>query len=275
MAEIARDSAPESREQSPGAIMALPRARGMRRAEWTAIRDRARIQVREAHTHLEHARQVHEATKSPTSRMALARAQRRSLSARRYLLLLRVLWSTGARLHEVLGIRFELMEWFDDGKVRIVLMGKAAPTPTADDTAEKRPREAILLPDLTAALLEWIMTCTRGVLPTEGPLWAVDRERAPSPDAVERYLHQLACEAGVQRYQGPSPHNRKPGMDKRSHKYLITTHAIRELSERVVIPKVGAEIAARSAGHSVRTQRQNYFRAGTDEAELVANARGD
>lgn len=272
MHENMEDSTQESINSSPS-IPVLPHHRGMEPDEWERLRAHAAAHLRTAHHRLEAARTRLATTHSPRARADVARAQRAVDATRRNVLILRTIWSTAARLHEVLGARLERIEWRADGSATLYVLGKAAPG-DAIAPPSKRPRVVGLVPSVAGPLREWLTQQAGGDLPTHGWLWTAGGPgQPPSALTIERYVHALAVEAGIQRVQGVRPSDGSSGEARRSHRYLVTPHAIRELAERVTIPVVGREAAARDAGHTVATQQRAYDRAGAHEALHVSGAR--
>lgn len=263
-------------------LPSLGLARGLLFEEWLAVRAQLEEDVRAARERVVVAEQIHARTGSRRSSGELARSVRSLWVAERLRLALRTYYMLGPRAQEHASITFDRCELMLDGSLHVVLRGKPKPrTPEGIEQGVASHvdwRPAVILTELAGEILAWVRSSRPdGKIPSSGLLWGAGLPgQGFSVSALERGLHGVAVRAGVQRFQGmPRSRSRvaKAGVDRRTHRYLVTLKSLRELSERRAIPHIGRETAARVHGHSDRVQLENYFEVTWDEARTAAMAR--
>lgn len=250
--------------RAPPDLPTDPTDEGMDLTDWRLLLEAAEERAAKARQRAQDALDREARTQSPTSHLDAATARRVAQNTERLLLYLWALWDTTARPDALLHVRLEQTRWRDDGAT-VTLHDKGK------GDGGKETRLGFLIPATAARLRTWRADLEPdGRLPREGWLFpGLQRTRPWSLQATEEALHELALEAGVQRY-------RPGGRTKKSHRFVVTPAAVRVLAELAAIG-AGAPrlLAARAAGHTKEIQERHYGRAGADIAKAVALARAD
>lgn len=173
------------------------------------------------------------------------------------------IWDMGARLEETESIRHDRCERRIDGSTVYEVLGKGALG------SGKRVRP-VAVTDETAMWIERYSELVYGEpRPASGYVWpGAITGRPVSASTIERRVHRLAVQAGLQRVR---PNSR----EKPTHRYKITPKGIRQTSEihAITTGREDEEKVAGVHGHSRATQRRSYLRATVQAAVDVANAR--